>query len=331
MGGKALKNVDTVRLNKADYGEICSKVQTTLGSVLWIGAVVPAYRNKADFGDADILVMPVDGVDLRKEVESRFQPKQIVVNGGIISFDYKDFQVDLIRTNQEDFKFSLGYFAYNDLGNFIGRTAHRLGFKFGHDGLWYSYRDPENEDRMFREILITKNFDAALWFLGFDPNAHRKGFDDPEDIFAYAASSEFFEPAQFLLHNRSYAARKRDSTRKMYEGMLRWILKNFPDLPADAKPAKLNKNLYLARAMQSFPDFEQRFRQAEKDLADLKAFKAVFNGDLYREWYGLEGKDLGTLMERHRKYIEQHNLRDWISTLTTEQYKELANFIEKVA
>ena len=44
-------------------------------------------------------------------------------------------QVDYIKSNLEDFDFSKNFFAFNDLGNLIGRIAAQASFSFGFDGL----------------------------------------------------------------------------------------------------------------------------------------------------------------------------------------------------
>lgn len=331
MGGNALKNVKTRRYQREEYFNLSKEVTEKLGLYWDKITVIPAYSTKPDFGDMDVLVSNNQNnnqkYDLIKEL---FSPSDIVPNGDVTSFDYKQFQIDLIFTDPNFYDFSLGYFSYNDLGNFIGRTAKRIGFKFGHNGLLYTFRDPENDTRMIKEILITQDFNCALSFLGFDPEKHKEGFSDPDEIFAYSASSPLFDPAQFLLHNRSYAARKRDSTRKMYNLMLKWIQQKYPNLPPDAKPLPRDYQLHLCRAFDAFPEFKKQYQLEVAEFELNKRFKDNFNGDNYREWFGIEDKELGVLMKKHREYFEQHNLKKWIAELDVESFKKYAISILKI-
>lgn len=42
----------------------------------------------------------------------------------------------MLKAN-EHFNTSLEYLNWNDLGNLIGRIAHKFGLKYGHKGLLY--------------------------------------------------------------------------------------------------------------------------------------------------------------------------------------------------
>jgi len=146
MGGNAL-NFQTRRVeSSAEFRTLVNEVLHILTRELsWRAVPVRWYHTKESFGDMDILVdsdiIDPNWVDV---VLEKFQPKDHFKNGSCLSFDYKDVQVDLILAPAKEFEFSYYYFAWNDLGNFVGRTAHRLGFKFGHDGLWYVLRDPKD-------------------------------------------------------------------------------------------------------------------------------------------------------------------------------------------
>ncbi len=44
-------------------------------------------------------------------------------------------------------------------------------------------------DSHVADVLVTRNFDAALSFLGFDALRYRRGFDTLVDIFRFVADS----------------------------------------------------------------------------------------------------------------------------------------------
>lgn len=329
MGGKALKNTTTRRYAAAEFERAAEEIVVRLNTFGIKSWVVPYYRQKETFGDIDLVVYTTNP-RARAVIIDLFEPNEVVHNGNIMSFDYKELQVDLIFfADLKTAEFAVSYFAFNDLGNFVGRTAHRLGFKFGHDGLWYCFRDPDCENYMFRELLVTLNFDRALEFLGFDPARYWKGFDTPEEIFEFATQSEYFDAAQFNLANRSCEARKRDRTRAMYQQILVFLTQKY-SLTGDEKPTPVNREEHLQRACDWFPEFARRLAHAQQDLTELKMFKANFNGDNYTTWFNKSGKELGELMARHRAYFEHHSLRKWVGTLPAATFETVARAIEEI-
>jgi len=324
MGGNAL-NFQTRRVESAtEFRTLVVEVLHTLTHELgWHAAPVRWYHTKESFGDMDILVdsdtIDPNWVDV---VLEKFQPKDHFKNGSCLSFDYKDVQVDLILAPAKEFNFSYYYFAWNDLGNFVGRTAHRLGFKFGHDGLWYVLRDPKDYSRVIKEILVTQDFDLAVNFLGYRSQPFKIGFDTPNDIYQFVTTSPYFDPRQFLLVNRSYAARVRDKKRKMYTGMLEFIRQNYPEIPEDCDPMPIDRNEHLARAFNDFPEFKERYDSTMNEFHLDCKFKEKFNGKFVGKLFGLRGKELGECMTQMRQTIEKYDLRQFIIDLDDRQVKD---------
>lgn len=329
MGGNALKTT-TCRIESINEFE--KLVKDIIGilriELAWDATVIPWYRTKSSFGDVDIIVnSSTAGSNWIDIIKKRFQPRECVRNGPVFSFEYKDFQVDLIQSPAEEFNFALNYFAWNDLGNFIGRTSHRLGFKFGRDGLWYVLRDPDDHTRVIQQILVTRDFFSALEFLGFDRKRFQMGFDTPGEIYSYAMSSDYFDPRQFLLSNRSYASRVRDAKRKMYNGMLKYIHAQFPDLNDSCEPIEVNRQMHLQRALRLFGEFHEKYKHANHNFEEGKKFKNVFNGDVVGEVLQVEGKELGVKMQHLNCVINKYNLRSFIADMSHEQIAQFIVFM----
>lgn len=313
MGGNALSANVAIRLTKKNADRLAAECVAKLHA-LYPGrrmAYLSSYHTKSDAGDADILV----------EADERYDPHQaaaaldaveVVRNGPVTSIgvivrpevphrDGNVFQVDLIRTAPEEFDYACGYFMWSDLGNLIGRVAHAGGTSHKHNGLYFYFRDPESPDRLFREILLTRDHEKALAYLGYDAVRFAQGFDTLETIFEYAASSEFFNRDIYLLENRNAVSRIRDRKRPAYMGFLKWCEAR-PELPAFDYPE--DKKAWLPRMAGHFPHFQAEYDQALADLAVLRAVKAKFNGALVSTWTGLEGKQLGQVMAAWRKKFE---------------------------
>ncbi|KVP96815.1 hypothetical protein WJ97_13120 [Burkholderia ubonensis] len=324
MGGNAL-SVTAVRLTKKNFERVSAQCIERL-QACFPGhrvAVIPAYRAKADFGDCDILVTSA-GYDPNKAAAA-LDAVEVVRNGPVTSVgvvvrdelppvDGNVFQVDLIAIGEDAFDYALGYFSFNDLGNLIGRTAHRAGLSHKHDGLWFYVRDG---DYKFREICLTRDYDVALRFLGYEPARFHAGFETLGDIFEFVSGSTFFNRDIFLLENRNAKSRIRDRKRRTYMEFLKWCEAR-PELPAYPYPD--DKSAWLPRIAEHFPHFEAEYQQALKDMADQRAVKVRFNGEWVAKLTGLQGKDLGALMKNVKESFDsQEALHQFVLGSSEEQ------------
>lgn len=259
---------------------------------------------KQDFGDIDILcssyavpkmreilaeyawVDPTTGESyLNQLTHPESQDSYIcTLKAGLRTYNV---QVDIISTPVESFDFAFGYFSYNDLGNLIGRIAHRRGMKFGHDGLWYIHR---RGDRLLKDILITLDFREALEYLGFDADHYfSRGFETYDKMFNWVKTSKYFDPVAYPLEHRNHRARTRDRKRKTYNMFLEWL--NF-----EGVYVKSDKEARIAQLRKDYPHVDAAIKEAEA-LDDLRiAYKEKINGIYVGEITKLEGKKLGELM-----------------------------------
>lgn len=301
MGGNAL-SCTSVRLTKQNYDRMAAECLQKLRALYPQNRMhaIEAYRAKYDFGDLDILVES-NGYDPHVAAEA-LGAHEVVRNGPTTSLglparsevayiDGNVFQVDLVSSGSDAYEYAKAYFSFNDLGNLVGRTAHRAGLAHRHDGLYYYVRDG---DYKFREILLTQDYDVALKFLGYDPARFHAGFETLTDIFEYVTGSAYFHRDIFLLENRNYQSRVRDRKRKTYTDFLAWCEAR-PDLPAYQYPEK--KAAWLPHIFEHFPQFKLDYEKALSDMANQAEVKQRFNGEYVGTLTGLKGKELGMLMK----------------------------------
>lgn len=156
-------------------------------------------------------------------------------------------------------------------------------------------------DYKFGEIVLTRDYGAALAFLGYDPAVFAAGFDSLDDIYHYVASTPYFNRDIFLLENRNATSRVRDKKRVVYSEFLKWC---------EARPALTSfqypeaKSEWLPLIAERFPHFQAAYDQSLADLARLRAVKAKFNGDWVAQLTGLQGKELGVLMMHFKNSFE---------------------------
>lgn len=336
MGGNALKEVPTRRLNAADFHAVAAAVVQALQDRFGARAqVIPSYGAKADFGDLDVIVeqekvlVPGDGHAALEAFAQEFgHARSFKPNGNVLSFDFRHspeedegFQVDLILTPADEFDLAVNYFSFNDLGNLVGRTAHKMGFTYGHRGLLYPMRDGTH---LFKTIDVCQDTDQALEFLGYDPARFRQGFETMEEIFHYVTSSKYFNREIFLLENRNHAARVRDRKRKTYMMFLKH-LEDRPDLPAFEYPEEKSK--WLPLAFQAFPKLQGQLESAHQELAESRFVRSVFSGEKVSAWTGVQGKELGKLMSRVREAFATRE--EWVDFLRSKGEDGLREVVDQ--
>jgi hypothetical protein len=320
MGGNALSRT-SVRLGRTDYERVAANCVSKLRA-LYPGKRVEAlgsYRTKTDFGDCDILI---DGTAPYEPARAAaaLGAVEVVCNGPVTSVGVRVchgtahggvFQVDLIATQPQAFDFALSYFGHGDAGNLLGRLYHACGLALRHDGLFYYVRDAAGGHKL-REIALTRRFDDALAFFEYDTAVYARGFDTLEDIFRYVASSPFFNAELFLLSNRNAKSRARDRKRAMYMQFLDFC-RTHPGLAAYPYPQ--DKSAWLPRIAAFYPHFQAAHDDALAERALLHAANQKFNGNRVSQLTGLQGKDLGELMQRFRaSFATPQAMREFILT-----------------
>ena len=333
MGGQALKHVGVTRKTAEEYYEIVTEVRSKLSALFpqTRHSDIPAYATKPSFGDADILLestsLPSNWVELAK---AAFKPQDWVSNGTVHSLDVSGLQVDLITVPKESFDFAKAYFSYNDLGNLMGRIAHKMGFKYGHLGLFCPLRDGTHQ---FAEIPLTQDPAKAMVFLGFDPVRHAQGFDTLDAVFNYAISSPYTSRDIFLLMNRNAKSRVRDSKRPTYTAFLTWLethpeadkytWKFHLDEPTYHALRAEEKQTFLTQAFTAFPGFKAEYDQAIASRRASIERNAFFNGTTVQELTKLSGKALGEFIQ-HCKSDP-----DFGALLDRQDTSELHQFVAK--
>lgn len=296
MGGNALKNCTTRRFDREEYFALVFRINGILQNRFpdCRFEVIKAYANKETFGDMDIVIesdnLPANWVN---QIREAFAPAEMVLNGNCLSFEYCQLQIDLITMPSQDYRSALNYFAYNDLGNLLGRIADSMGLKYGHDGLSYRYTVGTH---CFRVIPITRDLGTILPVLGYSVERYNTGFDTLEDIFLFVMSTPFFNESIYLLENRDNRSRARDEKRKTYTEFLEYLRKT-PSFFKNHYPKHEDKSDWLPFLFEMLPGFKESYEQCAKDYDDHLIYKRRFNGELVSHWTGLEGKELGNFMQ----------------------------------
>ncbi len=300
------------RLSKDEFEDLSNSLHDKLNKAFeFINSpefqVVPYYRDKKDFGDVDIVVK-CDVGTVRDAIVKHFGfvstekliRKNYSTNDNVFSFQYMDFQVDLICT-VGNYETSLNFFSYNDVGNLLGRFYHKFGLKFGHEGLLFPIRDEVGKIR--KEIIVTKDIKKILGFLGLDFEVWNNSFDKLEDMFEWVSKTKYFDAEIFDEENWSSINVKRNNKRSTFSSFIKWIKNN---------KTKSNYTFLKREEREAYiPMIEEYFNvDIQHELKILKAkfelekeVKDKFNGSKIMVLTGLKGKELGDFMN---KFILEH-------------------------
>jgi hypothetical protein len=313
MGGKAIKNTPVRRFARAEYLELEASVLAQLRQDFAGRRVeaIQAYRAKPDFGDMDVLLESDNlTLDIPQYLRDTFGAKEVAPNGSVISFEHKEFQVDLILTPERHFQTSYNYFAWNDLGNLLGRVVHAHGrAKLGHQGLTFPFK---NGDYMFEELEVERDWSVILPAFGFDYERWKQGFETTEDIFRFVVSSPYFNRDIYLLHNRNYKSRVRDAKRKTYSDFLEW-LEVQPEGSLPAFPYPEDRYEMLPRLFDAVPGFKEKYEAVRQRFDDHVRFQERFNGEYVGKLTGRTDAALGRLMKHLREqFPEKGGQRDFV-------------------
>jgi len=306
MGGNAL-SFETRRVNSEEYKHLSGKI-VCIAQTIFPGSdvrLVKSYHQKPSHGDIDVLLSIGVNDDRRKEIiQSAYAPREIVQNSNCYSFDYENVQIDFIFLPQEDMDIASAYFAYNDLGNLVGRIYHKMGLKFGHDGLWLCVM---NETRVIGEICLSKDIKEILEFGDYSYETWKSGFETLDDIFEYVVSSKFYSYDIFDLDNRNAKARMRDRKRKTYTAFLQFAEK-LKELDGSKDYQWMPSVSYLSRVFLKFDCFDE-YEMIIRNWMKSEYVRSIFNGSVVMNLVpNLSGKDLSVFMSKFLTVVSKEEM-----------------------
>lgn len=328
MGGKALKNTFTERKNTKEYLEIYNEISNILTNLLGDVTLTTHYHSKVTHGDMDILLKITSNnknVNIKTIISKIFKPNEIIVNGGVVSFDYKKFQIDIIPINEESWDSAKFWYSYDPIPNLVGKTAHKFGLKFGPEGLVMPIRNFNN--RLSKDIIITKNSKKIFEFLGYDYDRYLMGFDTKQEIFDWVINSKFFDSEMFEMQNLNQIDRKRTRKRATYQEFLEYLKSNNIKKSYNFK----DREEYIERVDDYFPEvgLKREIEKLQKLDNTNQEISKKFNGDIIMNRYNwLKGKELGNAMNNFKRKFK--NFDEYALNSDTEKImKDFDSFLNK--
>jgi len=199
MGGHALTKCHVRRYARAEYLQLRDEASRIVQLFYELVDTPLCLDTKTDFGDLDLIVsepkIPID--ELIQQLAEQFQSKQIVINGPVISMEFREFQIDLIHSPRKNFDLMKAYLSWGDLGNLIGVMCNRLGLKYGGAGLEIRVWNSEDVTRDIGGITLSCDPRTIFSFLGLDYDRWLQGFRTEEEIYRFVTCSYCFQPRYY--------------------------------------------------------------------------------------------------------------------------------------
>jgi len=334
MGGHALKNTICKRIDLENYQRIKAHITKSLASEGYVISEITETPGKDSFGDLDLLYWSEQTHDIHQVITKLFNPNEIVPNGDVHSFDFEQFQIDLIKcTSLQQMAFAKFYFSYGDVGGILGRICSTYGLKFGHDGLHAVLYDntvyPSNEfdvRKTHKQILLSESPSQVCEFLGLNWTEYSNGFNNINQIFEWIIKCKYFKVELFTVFN--YDNMRRLKFRPMYIKFIEHIGIN--------KDKIYRGGQFLDNQQPEAIKFFKKsdlVEQVAKELEIKKVSHAKFNGN-YLVAKGYDGKQIGKIMVQMKKQVEdrfQTNLDTWVYNSDIESiYKLLDDVITNI-
>ena len=155
MGGNAL-GATRPRLSRLVYNDVVTELKRLLVPKFYACVEQPrSFAAKTSFGDVDLLAtLPSSPLDPSKDVGSTASS----VNGNILSFEFRGFQIDIIQVSEELMELARFFYGYGDTGMIFGMFTRNIGLKFGMQGLTLKCET--------YKIKLSHDLKAILQFLG---------------------------------------------------------------------------------------------------------------------------------------------------------------------
>ena len=311
MGGTALKNVKTKRINT---NELCYIYNNIIQPVLYefnIESYIPKFYNlKDDHGDIDIVLNMENDYEKVLNIINLFKPKEIYAPKGCntYSFDLCNTQIDFIIHGIENYNTSCHFFSHGDLHNLLGKIYHQFhGLKMGYDGLKYSYY---NNNQRVGYIYLTKDYKKIYEFLGLDYDVISNGFDTIQDMFNYVISCKYFTTKLYMDHNLRAIDKKRNKKRKGFI-LFKEFIKSLND---DYNKPLTNISLEDIISFFGVENWKSQENYIIQKIERNNKIKSKFSGKKVEELTNLSGKNLGDFIKTFKKCIEDSNIlfEEWI-------------------
>ncbi|KAG6825010.1 hypothetical protein H0H92_005101 [Tricholoma furcatifolium] len=199
------------------------------------------------------------------------EARKLADNGDIF------YQVDInVCADKAEFDRIVFFHAYGDLGMIMSLLARSAGLSLGERGL-------KLPNVPHPPLELSQSFDDILKFMGWSMDTWKAGFHTKREVFEWAASTKFFNPAVFKT-GESFTKVSKMADRKMYGEFLQWVEgRTLECSQARRKHSEDERQASQNLALVYFKkndEFDTMNHEREQKIA----LKKVFSGSRVRDW-----------------------------------------------
>jgi hypothetical protein len=280
MGGNALKNVVTRRYARAEYYILKERILNKIREHIHQFDVPKEVPYKESFGDLDVLMVCPPSINIENLIEELFHPTEIVHNGDVYSFDVEQFQIDFILIPKEQFENAIVYFSYSDLGGLIGNICHKIGLKYGIQGLWMNVHTKEfDPTTKSTKLILSTNVQQIFDFLGYNYERYMQGFDNENDFFQWISEGKYFRRYYFDDDQLNHAHRQRTYKRPIYIKFIAYLNEQQIDDSREDDREELIRN--VRQQALTFFDKQHEYDRGFNVRAEKRQFREKYSGKYF--------------------------------------------------
>jgi hypothetical protein len=293
------------RIGWDEYNKLAEDVTRVIRNQWGFSCAVPrSFILKEDFGDLDVCIR----ADMRRDalfnetikLSFDIEDKDISWNTSVCSINCKGFQVDLCFFPVEDYQSAVNYMSFGDTSNMVGVLFNKaFGMRFTHKGVVLPVK-LKQEDSL-GEVLISRNMRDILEFADLDYANWEAGFSKDTEVFNWISASKYFNHEFFLFENLNHQNKTRNRKRAMYSKFVKWI--EACEFKTGYQPESSTNHLWRAALHFGTDDWITKAVGLvhQRDRAEQAA--RIFNGSNVKEITGLEGAELGRVLNDFKSAI----------------------------
>lgn len=347
MGGNALKKVQTERLNREEFVEVCSTVIHKLSKIYSAEKndikILPFFKNKESFGDIDLLIsseLIKDKKDFNSKLINELGSPEVAPSADfhIHPFAFihkgKNYQVDLMFHPRSEISNAEKFYGYNDLHVLINQFSmpsdnNVLNLSFTKKGLVKSIYYDDKKNQKLGEILVESDFYNVLEYLGLNKQKHKEGFSNINEIFDFVINSYNYdkELMREKINNPNNDTKKR-LKRPNFVSFINYseskIDKNSPDYYKGS----------IEYFDKCFPNVLKKEKEIIEKFEEIQNIKKALDGNEISKVSGLTLNDrrLGILCKSIREKFDNNdeNIVEWLKQHTEKDRVSLINDHKKI-
>ncbi|CAF5036719.1 unnamed protein product, partial [Rotaria sp. Silwood1] len=254
---------------------------------------------KESFGDLDVLIVCPSSINIKNLIEQLFHPTEICHNGDVYSFDFEQFQIDFILVTKDMFENAIVYLSYSDLGGLIGNISHKIGLKYGLQGLWMNVHTKEfDPTTTSTKLMLSTNVKDIFDFLGYNYEKYIQDFDNENDFFQWIIQGKYFRSIYFDDDQLNHAHRQRTAKRPIYIKFREYL-----NQQNQSNQSSIDQNELICNVRQQALIFFNKQEDNEKGLnqrEEKRLFRSKYSGRFFSD---IDGQN--RMIRVHMKNFER--------------------------